>query len=58
MFKKTIDNKKTYKISEDIEVVDLAEGIFDSKLAVSQTCEIFKVPKIFEMRPDLVSKSL
>lgn len=58
MFRKSIDNKKKYNISEDIEVVDLADGIFDSKYAMSQVCEIFKIPKSMEMRPDLVSKAL
>ena len=58
MFKKSIDNKKTYNVADDIPVVDLAEGIFDSKYAMSQICEVYKVPKNMEMRPDLVSKAL
>ena len=58
MFSKSLDNKKKYTTDDGIEVVDLAEGIFDSQYAMTQVCTIYKVPKEFEMRPDLISKSL
>ena len=58
MFNKSIDNKKKYTTNDGIEVVDLSEGIFDKQYTMSQVGEVYKVPKEFEMRPDLISKSL
>lgn len=57
MFSRTLDHKGTY-MYDDIEVVDLAESIFDSNIAMTQICSLYKVSKELEMRPDLVSKSL
>lgn len=58
MFTRSLDSKKKYKIDDDIEVFDLADGIFDSKKAMTQICSIYKVRKEYEMRPDLVSEAL
>lgn len=58
MFTRTLDSKGTYKIDQGIEVIDLADGIFDPNKAMSQICSIYKVRKEYEMRPDLVSSVL
>ena len=54
MFTRTLDSKGTYKI----EVIDLADGIFDPNKAMTQICSIYKVRKEYEMRPDLISSVL
>ena len=58
MFARTLDSKGTYKIDQDIEVIDLADGIFDPNKAMTQICSIYKVRKEYEMRPDLISSVL
>ena len=58
MFARTLDSKGTYKIDQDTEVIDLADGIFDPNKAMTQICSIYKVRKEYEMRPDLVSTAL
>ena len=58
MFTRTLDSKGTYKIDQGIEVIDLADGIFDPNKAMSQICSIYKVRKEYEMRPDLISSVL
>ena len=58
MFTRTLDSKGTYKIDQDIEVIDLADGIFDPNKAMTQICSIYKVRKEYEMRPDLISSVL
>ena len=58
MFRRTLDSKGTYKIDQDIEVIDLADGIFDPNKAMTQICSIYKVRKEYEMRPDLISSVL
>ena len=58
MFTRTLDSKGTYKIDQGIEVIDLADGIFDPNKAMTQICSIYKVRKEYEMRPDLVSSVL
>ena len=54
MFARTLDSKGTYKIDQGIEVIDLADGIFDPNKAMTQICSIYKVRKEYEMRPDLI----
>ena len=58
MFTRTLDSKGTYKTDQGIEVIDLADGIFDPKKAMTQICSIYKVRKEYEMRPDLISSVL
>jgi hypothetical protein len=58
MFRRTLDSKGTYKIDQGIEVIDLADGIFDPNKAMTQICSIYKVRKEYEMRPDLISSVL
>lgn len=58
MFTRSLDAKKTYKIDQDTEVIDLAEGIFDPNKAMTQICSVYKVRKEYEMRPDLISTVL
>jgi hypothetical protein len=58
MFARTLDAKGAYKIDNDTEVIDLADGIFDPNKAMTQICSIYKVRKEYEMRPDLVSAAL
>ena len=58
MFARTLDSKGTYKIDQDTDVIDLADGIFDPNKAMTQICSIYKVRKEYEMRPDLVSTAL
>jgi len=55
MFTRTLDSKGTYKIDQGIDVIDLADGIFDPNKAMTQICSVYKVRKEYEMRPDLVS---
>ena len=57
MFNKTLDSKKTYYI-DDIEVVDLADTIFDPNVSVDHLYTMYKVSKEYNMRPDLLSKVL
>lgn len=58
MFTRTLDSKGTYKTDQGIEVIDLADGIFDPNKAMTQICSVYKVRKEYEMRPDLVSSVL
>ena len=58
MFTRTLDSKGPYKIDQGIEVIDLADGIFDPNKAMTQICSIYKVRKEYEMRPDLISSVL
>lgn len=54
MFTNTIDKKNTYKNNDGIELVDLSDSIFNSKLK-TVTCSFYKVTKEMQMRPDLLS---
>lgn len=58
MFSKSLDEKKTYIVGDNIEVVDLGESIFDSHKSIDQLYSIYKVSKDYEMRPDLISRVL
>ena len=58
MFSKTLDNKNTYFVGDNIEVIDLGESIFDPNVSANHLYSIYKVSKEYNMRPDLVSMSL
>ena len=58
MFEKSLDSKGTYFVGDNIEVIDLADSIFDRKKSIDQVYTIYKVSKEYEMRPDLISKVL
>ena len=58
MFEKSLDSKGTYFVGDNIEVIDLADSIFDRKKSIDQVYTLYKVSKEYEMRPDLISKVL
>lgn len=58
MFSKSLDSKKTYFIDDDIEVVDLADSIFNPNVSVNHLYTIQKVSREYNMRPDLISQAL
>lgn len=55
MFSKTIDNKSTFTDVDGNIVVNLSESIFDPNKRIVSAYTLFRVPKHYEMRPDLVS---
>lgn len=58
MFNKTLDSKGTYIVGDGIEVVDLADTIFDPGISIDNLYTMYKVSKEYVMRPDLLSQSL
>ena len=58
MFNKTLDSKGTYIVGDGIEVVDLADTIFDPGISIDSLYTMYKVSKEYVMRPDLLSQSL
>ena len=57
MFEKSLDSKSKV-IVDGVEIVDLTESIFDKNKAMTEIVAMYKVIKEYEMRPDLISKSL
>lgn len=58
MFNKTLDSKDTYIVGDGIEVVDLADTIFDPGISIDNLYTMYKVSNEYVMRPDLLSQSL
>lgn len=58
MFSKTLDSKGRYTVGDDIEVVDLADTIFNPNVSAKHLYSIYKISKEYDMRPDLVSMAL
>ena len=57
MFSKSLDSKGRYFV-DGVEVVDLADSIFDPGKSASHLYTMYKVSKEYTMRPDLLSKAL
>lgn len=57
MFNKTLDSKKTYFV-DGVEVVDLADTIFNPNVSVNHLYTMRKASKDYNMRPDLISLAL
>lgn len=57
MFSKSLDSKSFFVDDDGNVVVDLSEGIFDRNKSIP-LYTLYRVGKDFEMRPDLISKSL
>ena len=58
MFSKTLDSKGRYTVGDGIEVVDLADTIFNPNVSAKHLYSIYKISKEYDMRPDLVSMAL
>ena len=58
MFNKTLDSKGRYTVGDGIEVVDLADTIFNPNVSAKHLYSIYKISKEYDMRPDLVSMAL
>lgn len=58
MFKNTLDNKPLYKNSDDIEFRDLTQTIFEMQNKNFVKYDVYRVPKEYRMRPDLIAKSV
>ena len=58
MFSKTLDSKGKYTVGDGIEVVDLADTIFNPNVSAKHLYSIYKISKEYDMRPDLVSMAL
>lgn len=55
MFKNSIDNKPTFKRPDGIDVKDLTASMFNQQHNSYVSYNIYKVPREFAMRPDLIS---
>jgi len=55
MFKNSIDDKPNFKRSDGIEIKDLTASMFNLKGNNYVSYNIYRVPKEFAMRPDLIS---
>lgn len=55
MFKNSIDSKPIFSRPDGIDVKDLTSSMFDLRANNYVSYNVYKVPKEFEMRPDLIS---
>jgi len=55
MFPNSLDKKPLFTRPDGIEIKDLTSTMFDLKTANYVKYNIYKVPKEYEMRPDLIS---
>ena len=58
MFKYSVDNKPFFTIPDGEKVRDLTQTIFELKNRNYVAYNVYKVPKEYRMRPDLISKSV
>ena len=58
MFSNSLDKKPTVTLANGDEIKDLTSSMFDLKFASYIKTSVFKVPKEFEMRIDLISLSV
>ena len=58
MFANSIDLKPIFKRPDNIEVKDLTASMFNLQVQNYITYNIYKVPKEFAMRPDLISAAV
>jgi hypothetical protein len=58
MFLNSIDNKPIFQRPDGIEVKDLTTSMFNLQSTNYVTYSIYKVPKEFAMRPDLISAAV
>ena len=57
MFLNTLDNKPFFKKEDGTLIKDLTQSIFNVKNTGMVNFTLYKVPKDFEMRPDLISSA-
>ena len=55
MFVNTIDNKSIFVNNDNIEIVDLTDSIFKSKISETGVFSYFRVGRNMDMRPDKLS---
>jgi len=55
MFTNSLDKKPVYTRPDGIEIKDLTSSMFDLRMNSYLKYTVYKVPKEFEMRPDLIS---
>lgn len=55
MFPQSLDAKPVFKREDGIEIKDLTSPMFDMRNVNNISYNVYKVPKEFEMRPDLIS---
>jgi len=55
MFPNSLDKKPNFTRPDGIEIKDLTSSMFDLKSLNYISYNVYKVPKEFEMRPDLIS---
>lgn len=58
MFLNSLDSKQAYIDQNNNIIIDLTESIFQKNTAISQLYSVYKVPSIYNMRPDLISYAL
>ena len=58
MFKNTIDEKPFFEKEDGEKVRDLTQSIFEMKNRNYIAYNVYKVPKEYRMRPDLISQSV
>lgn len=58
MFKKTLDEKPLFTKADDGQIRDLTQSAINNKIVDYLNYDIYKVPKEFAMRPDLISQSV
>ena len=55
MFTNSIDNKPVYTRPDGFQIRDLTSSMFDLTTKLFTKYNVYKVPKEFEMRPDLIA---
>jgi hypothetical protein len=59
MFTNSIDNKPTFLRNDDLEIKDLTVSMFNLNAITSYPkYNVYRVPKDFEMRPDLIAAAV
>ena len=58
MFKNSLDNKPKFTRSDGNDVVDLTQPMFELKSTTYDSINMYRVPKEYVMRPDLIAKSV
>jgi len=58
MFKNSIDNKPFFTRPDGEKIRDLTQGVFELKNRNYVAYNLYKVPKEYVMRPDLISQSV
>ena len=58
MFANSLDNKPVFTLPDGTEIKDLTQSMFDMGAPNYISYNVYKIPRQYEMRPDLISTAV